>query len=169
MKKVFLIFFIFIGQVFALDFNFDTFSSDFTQIVKSKNSTLSYSGHFILGKEKAYWSYDTPSKKEIYINKNQVTLIEHDLEQVIFSHLDNIPNLNEIFKKARLIDKDKLIAKYENINYTIKLHQNQIQNISYKDEFQNDVTINLSNQVKNPKINSDIFKAKIPQNYDIVR
>ncbi|EOI0687293.1 hypothetical protein ACMF9A_001411, partial [Campylobacter jejuni] len=25
------------------------------------------------------------------------------------------------------------------------------------------------NQIKNPKINSDVFKAKIPQNYDIVR
>ncbi|EOH1440993.1 LolA-like outer membrane lipoprotein chaperone, partial [Campylobacter jejuni] len=108
MKKTFLIFFIFIGQLFALDLNFNTFSSNFTQIVKSKNSTLSYSGHFILSKDQAYWSYDTPSKKEIYINKNQVTIVEHDLEQVIFSHLDNIPNLNEIFKKASLIDKDKL-------------------------------------------------------------
>ncbi|MBX2040127.1 hypothetical protein I9T34_04195, partial [Campylobacter jejuni] len=48
MKKTFLIFFIFIGQLFALDLNFNTFSSDFIQIVKSKNSTLSYSGHFIL-------------------------------------------------------------------------------------------------------------------------
>ncbi len=40
---------------------------------------------------------------------------------------------------------------------------------TYKDEFENDVIINLNNQIKNPKINSDIFKAKIPQNYDIVR
>ncbi|EAH5310824.1 LolA-like outer membrane lipoprotein chaperone [Campylobacter jejuni] len=169
MKKTFLIFFIFIGQLFALDLNFNTFSSNFTQIVKSKNSTLSYSGHFILSKDQAYWSYDTPSKKEIYINKNQVTIVEHDLEQVIFSHLDNIPNLNEIFKKVSLIDKDKLVAKYDNINYTIKLNQEQIQSISYKDEFENDVIINLNNQIKNPKINSDVFKAKIPQNYDIVR
>ncbi|EIK4797082.1 hypothetical protein LJ782_001869, partial [Campylobacter jejuni] len=56
-----------------------------------------------------------------------------------------------------------------NINYTIKLNQEQIQSISYKDEFENDVIINLNNQIKNPKINSDIFKVKIPQNYDIVR
>ncbi len=84
MKKTFLIFFIFIGQLFALDLNFNTFSSNFTQIVKSKNSTLSYSGHFILSKDQAYWSYDTPSKKEIYINKNQVTIVEHDLERFVF-------------------------------------------------------------------------------------
>ncbi|HDZ5064806.1 TPA: outer membrane lipoprotein chaperone LolA [Campylobacter jejuni] len=169
MKKAFLIFFIFIGQLFALDLNFNTFSSDFTQTVKSKNSTLSYSGYFILSKDQAYWSYNTPSKKEIYINKNQVTIVEHDLEQVIFSHLDNIPNLNEIFKKASFMDKDTLIAKYDNINYTIKLYQDKIQSISYKDEFENNVTINLNNQIKNPKINPNVFKAQIPQNYDIVR
>ncbi|HDZ4954582.1 TPA: outer membrane lipoprotein chaperone LolA [Campylobacter jejuni] len=162
-------FFIFTGQLFALDLNFDTFSSDFKQTVKSKNSTFSYSGHFILSKDQAYWSYNTPSKKEIYINKNQVTIVEHDLEQVIFSHLDNIPNLNEIFKKASFTDKDKLIAKYDNINYIIKLYQDKIQSISYKDEFENDVTINLNNQIKNPKTNPNVFKAQIPQDYDIVR
>lgn len=61
--------FIFIGQLFALDLNFNTFSSNFTQIVKSKNSTLSYSGHFILSKDQAYWSYDTPSKKRFISTK----------------------------------------------------------------------------------------------------
>lgn len=169
MKKVCLIFFIFIGQIFALELDFNTFSSDFTQIVKSKNSTLSYSGHFILDKNQAYWSYELPSKKEIYINKNQITLVEHDLEQVVFSKLDNIPNLSEIFKKASPKSKDEFIAKYENINYTIKLYENTIQSIAYKDEFENDVVIKLDNQVKNPKIDPKIFKAHIPQNYDIVR
>ncbi len=99
-------------------------------------------------------------KKEIYINKNQVTIVEHDLEQVIFSHLDNIPNLNEIFKKASLIDKDKLVAKYDNINYTIKLNQEQIQSISYKDEFENDVIINLNNQIKKSKNQLRYFQGK---------
>ncbi len=69
MKKTFLIFFIFIGQLFALNLNFNTFSSNFTQIVKSKNSTLSYSGHFILDKDQAYWSYDTPNKKRFILTK----------------------------------------------------------------------------------------------------
>lgn len=161
--------FIFIAKLLALDLDFNTFSSDFTQTIKSKNSILSYSGHFIFNKNQAYWSYDTPSKKEIYINKNQIIIIEHDLEQVIFSHLQNLPNLNEIFKKAKYLDKDKLIAKYENINYTITLYQDQIQSISYEDEFQNKVTIKLSKQIKNPPIKANIFQAKIPQNYDIIR
>ncbi|EHP6761362.1 outer-membrane lipoprotein carrier protein LolA, partial [Campylobacter coli] len=115
MKKIFCLFFFFLSHILATDLNFNTYSSHFTQSVKSKNSALSYSGHFTLSQEQAYWSYDTPSKKEIYINKNQIVLVEHDLEQVVFSHLDNIPNLNEIFKKAKHLNDNQLIAKYENI------------------------------------------------------
>lgn len=169
MKKIFFLILICLSQIWAIDLNFNTYSSDFIQIVKSKNSTISYSGHFILSKNEAYWLYNTPSKKEIYINKNQVILIEHDLEQVIFSRLDNIPNLNEIFKKAKHIDNNKLIAQYEKTNYTIVLNNDEVKSISYKDEFENDITITLNNQIKNPKINPEIFKAKIPQNYDLVR
>ncbi|AXP08538.1 LolA-like outer membrane lipoprotein chaperone [Campylobacter hepaticus] len=169
MQKIFLIFLIFMGKILALELDFKAFSSDFVQTVTSKNSKLSYSGHFIFDQNRAYWVYHSPSKKEIYIHNNEVTIIEHDLEQVIFSHLDNIPNLNEIFKKAKVINKDKLIAKYENIDYTIKLHQDQIQSISYQDEFENNVVIVLSHQLKNPRIKAEIFQAHIPKNYDIIR
>ncbi|TKX31162.1 LolA-like outer membrane lipoprotein chaperone [Campylobacter aviculae] len=169
MKKIFIFFLITMVKLWAIDLDFNTYSSNFTQLIKSKNSTLLYSGHFIISKDKAFWEYDTPNKKEIYINKNQVVIIEHDLEQAIFSKLDNIPNLNQIFKNAKLISKDKLLAKYKNINYTITLNQEKIQTIAYKDEFENDVTITLSNEIKNPKIDSKVFEFKIPKNYDIVQ
>lgn len=169
MKKIFCLFFFFLSHILATDLNFNTYSSYFTQSVKSKNSALSYSGHFTLNQEQAYWSYDTPSKKEIYINKNQIVLVEHDLEQVVFSHLDNIPNLNEIFKKAKHLNDNQLIAKYENINYTITLKDNEIQSIAYKDEFENDILITLNHQIKNPTINPEVFKPKFPNYYDMVR
>ncbi|MBZ7938561.1 outer membrane lipoprotein chaperone LolA [Campylobacter sp. W0014] len=169
MKKIFIFFLIAVVKIWAIDLDFNTYSSDFTQLVKSKNSTLRYSGHFIISKDKAFWEYTAPNKKEIYINKNRVAIIEHDLEQVIFSKLDNIPNLNQIFKNAKQISKNKLLAKYEKIDYTLILDQDKIQSISYKDEFENDVTITLSNQIKNPKIDPKIFEFKIPKNYDIVQ
>ncbi|MFK0390346.1 LolA-like outer membrane lipoprotein chaperone [Campylobacter coli] len=169
MKKIFCLLFFFLSHILATDLNFNTYSSHFTQSVKSKNSALSYSGHFTLSQEQAYWSYDTPSKKEIYINKNQIVLVEHDLEQVVFSHLDNIPNLNEIFKKAKHLNDNQLIAKYENINYTITLKDNEIQSIAYKDEFENDILITLNHQIKNPTINPEVFKPKFPNYYDMVR
>ena len=169
MKKLLFIFYIFIGQLLALNLDFDTFSSDFTQKVKSKNSTLFYSGHFTLSKNQAYWIYDTPNKKEIFINKNEIIIVEHDLEQAIFSRLENIPNLNRIFEKAKYITDNKFIAKYENIDYIITLNKDEIQSIFYKDGFENDILITLSNQTKNSKIDMRIFEAKIPQNYDIIR
>ncbi|EPS9902024.1 LolA-like outer membrane lipoprotein chaperone [Campylobacter coli] len=169
MKKIFCLFFFFLSHILAINLNFNTYSSNFTQSVKSKDSTLSYSGHFILSQDQAYWNYDTPSKKEIYINKNQIILVEHDLEQVVFSRLDNIPNLNEIFKKAKHLNDNQLITKYENINYTITLKDNKIQSIAYKDEFENNILITLNHQIKNPTINPEVFKPKFPNYYDMVR
>ncbi|MBZ7929339.1 LolA-like outer membrane lipoprotein chaperone [Campylobacter molothri] len=169
MKKIFIFFLITMVKIWAIELDFNTYSSNFTQLVKSKNSTLCYSGYFIISKDKAFWEYTTPNKKEIYIDKNRVVIIEHDLEQAIFSKLENIPNLKQIFKNAKPISENKLLAKYEKVNYTIILDQDKIQSISYKDEFENDVTITLSNQIKNPKINPKIFEFKIPKNYDIVQ
>ncbi|MFX3626576.1 LolA-like outer membrane lipoprotein chaperone [Campylobacter sp. LH-2024] len=169
MKKIFIFFLITVVKIWAIELDFNTYSSNFTQLVKSKNSTLRYSGYFIISKDKAFWEYTTPNKKEIYIDKNRVVIIEHDLEQAIFSKLENIPNLKQIFKNAKPISENKLLAKYEKVNYTIILDQEKIQSISYKDEFENDVTITLSNQIKNPKINPKIFEFKIPKNYDIVQ
>ncbi|MBZ7947435.1 outer membrane lipoprotein chaperone LolA [Campylobacter sp. RM9929] len=169
MKKIFIFFLITMVKIWAIELDFNTYSSNFTQLVKSKNSTLRYSGYFIISKDKAFWEYTTPNKKEIYIDKNRVVIIEHDLEQAILSKLENIPNLKQIFKNAKPISENKLLAKYEKVNYTIILDQDKIQSISYKDEFENDVTITLSNQIKNPKINPKIFEFKIPKNYDIVQ
>ncbi|MBZ7973688.1 LolA-like outer membrane lipoprotein chaperone [Campylobacter molothri] len=169
MKKIFIFFLITMVKIWAIELDFNTYSSNFTQLVKSKNSTLHYSGYFIISKDKAFWEYTTPNKKEIYIDKNRVVIIEHDLEQAILSKLENIPNLKQIFKNAKPISENKLLAKYEKVNYTIILDQDKIQSISYKDEFENDVTITLSNQIKNPKINPKIFEFKIPKNYDIVQ
>ena len=167
MKKI-LVFLFFLSQILALNLDFDTLKSDFIQTINSKNSTLSYSGSFIISKDKAYWLYEKPSKKEIYINKNQVIILEHDLEQAILSRLENVPNLTQILKNAKK-QGDKFIAKYENTDYTITMQNENIKSVSYKDEFENEVLISLENSIKNPKINDEIFKAKIPPNYDLLR
>lgn len=163
---VFLVFFT--VSLFCFDLNFKNFSSDFSQSVSSKNSKIDYSGHFILTQDKAFWSYDKPLKKEIYIDKNEIVIVEHDLEQVIFSTLDKTPNLNEIFKLAKKISPNEFEAKYENIVYRISLENNEVKSISYKDEFENDIFITLSRQSKNTKINEAVFTPKIPQSYDLV-
>jgi len=167
--KVLLVFCFLVFELFALDLNFENFSSSFEQNIHSKDSTINYKGYFILSKDKAFWSYESPSKKEIYINKNEIIIVEHDLEQVIFSKLEKIPNLNEIFKNAKKVSPNELIAQYEGIHYKIELREEKLKSISYKDEFDNSITINFFNQKKNQQINENLFVAKIPPNYDKVR
>ncbi len=164
---LFLVFFV--AELLSLDLNFTNFSSEFTQSVSSKDSKIDYSGRFVLTQNKAFWSYEKPSKKEIFIQNNEIIIVEHDLEQVVFSKLDKIPNLNEIFKRAKKINDNKLEAKYEGINYQIYLEKDEVKSISYKDEFENSVLITLFNQRKNTKIDENIFTPNFPKNYDLVR
>ena len=96
-------------------------------------------------------------------------LSEHDLEQVSFARLEKIPNLNAIFKQAKEITPNKLKANYENVDYFITLFNDEVKSIQYTDEFENKVLITLHKPQKNTKINSQIFKPKFPQNYDILR
>lgn len=161
--------FIFMVQVFALDLNFTSFSSDFTQEVVSKDSKLTYKGNFIITQDQAFWSYQSPTQKEIYIDKKDIVIIEHDLEQVIFSKLENIPNLNEIFKNAKQTQKGQYKARYENIDYFLKLENDEIKSVSYKDDFDNEVAIYFFKQVKNTKIDPKIFIPQIPSHYDKMR
>ncbi len=155
-------------KLFCLDLNFTNFSSDFIQTVSSKDSKINYSGHFVLTQDKAFWSYEKPTKKEIYIDKNQVIIVEHDLEQVIFTSLDKIPKLSEIFKSAKQIGAKELEARYENTVYKIFLENDEIKSIQYKDAFENEISIAFLKQSKNTRIDESIFTPKIPKNYDQV-
>ncbi|MBT0879102.1 hypothetical protein KJQ97_06685, partial [Campylobacter sp. 2018MI01] len=60
-------------------------------------------------------------------------------------------------------------AKYDNIIYYVKVLNNLLTNISYKDELDNQVSIDFINSKINLKINDDIFKYSIPKNYDVIR
>ncbi|WP_411675406.1 LolA-like outer membrane lipoprotein chaperone [Campylobacter sp. LR264d] len=169
MMRIILCLFLCLLQGFCFNLSFKNFSSDFTQSVSSKNSKIDYKGHFIITPNQAFWKYESPNKKEIYINKEDIVIIEHDLEQVIFSKFDKVPNLSEIFKKAKQIDSKTYEVKYDNINYTIKLNKDSVENISYQDEFENNILIEFYNQNKDDFINSNVFTPKIPKHYDKVR
>ncbi|WP_297193469.1 LolA-like outer membrane lipoprotein chaperone [uncultured Campylobacter sp.] len=156
-------------NLFAFDTNFKTFKSDFTQTVKSINSSINYEGYFVLTPSKAFWSYERPTNKQIYINNKDVTIIENDLEQVIYTSLDKIPNLSIIFKNAKKKSDTEYETQYDGILYKIILQNDEIKQVSYKDDFDNTVIIELKNQQRNISLNNDIFKARIPSNYDVLK
>ncbi|TXE89036.1 outer membrane lipoprotein chaperone LolA [Campylobacter volucris] len=168
MKYILVLFFTFL-QLLAFDINFENFSSDFVQKVYSNKSSLEYKGNFIITQNKAFWNYIYPISKQIYINKHEITIIEPQLEQVIFTKIQNLPNLQKIFKQAKKISQDIYEATYENTQYKIKLKNDTLMDISYKDELQNTIIIEFFNQKFNQNINENIFIPNIPNHYDIVR
>lgn len=164
-KIIVFLMFIFICKAFE----FENLSANFTQNVSSKSANLNYAGFFVITPKKAFWRYEKPENKEIYINENEVIIVEHELEQAIISSLESIPNLSEIFKNAKKINDNEFLAEYENVKYKIQAQNEEIKSISYKDDFDNVVLLNFFNQKKNSTINEEILTPKVPKNYDLLR
>ncbi|WP_024955964.1 LolA-like outer membrane lipoprotein chaperone [Sulfurospirillum arcachonense] len=152
----------------VLDFN--TISSDFKQtITNEENSKIVYEGSFYASTQaKALWIYKKPIEKKIYFNKNQVIIIEPELEQVIITNIENSPNLTEILKGATKKDDNTYEASYENIKYNIKVQNDKILQISYKDTLANSVKIELFNQTMNSFLDDALFKATVPKDFDVI-
>lgn len=167
--KVFVLLLFFAVQVFAFNADYTSFSSDFTQSVKSINSSINYKGKFIITKNEAFWDYQSPNKKQIFINASEVIVLEPDLEQATFTTLKDIPNLSQIFKKAKQISSSSYEARYQQITYHIGIENDEVKSIAYKDELDNEVLITLHNQKRDILVNKSLFKPKIPAHYDILR
>ncbi|MDR0468119.1 MAG: LolA-like outer membrane lipoprotein chaperone [Campylobacteraceae bacterium] len=166
-----LIFIIMCKVVFATEIK--NISSDFTQIVTSnENMTLLYKGNFVATKNDnlAFWNYTEPLKKQIFFSKVKVVIIEPDLEQAIVTSLDQITDLSSVLNEALSKKKIDEIVEIEimDIKYYISFKGDLPIKITYKDELENSVVIELYNTVLNQSIDSGVFDIKIPQNYDII-
>jgi len=148
-----------------------SFNANFIQnITNDKGTTLSYSGKVTALQPKyAHWQYMKPVKKDIYINTNRVTIIEPEIEQVIVKHISSDFNFFTMMRHAKQITKNSYVALFKDIKYTILLKDKNIESISYKDEFDNQVLIHFSKQKQNSKIDKKIFTPNIPLEYDIIQ
>jgi outer membrane lipoprotein carrier protein len=156
---------------FASFQNINSFEADFKQnIVDDKNKTISYFGHIKAEKPQyALWNYTKPIQKSVYIFSNQAVIIEPDLEQAIIKHIKHNLDFFKLIKNAKQLSRNRYLAHYNNTDFYITIKKDLINSISYKDEFENNVTILFSNQVENKKINKMDFKPMIPDDYDVIR
>ena len=87
--------------------NITSISADFTQEIKSDENegAIKYSGSLVARADsKAYWRYESPMKKEIFVDKKRIMIYEPEFEQVIVSDkvdLDFVAILNAVQKKGR--------------------------------------------------------------------
>lgn len=169
--KQLIIFLIIINNLFGFE-KITSFEANFKQIITNKNKKIiKYSGKvfFKIKKEpKILWIYEKPILKKVYIIGKKVTIIEPELEQVIIAKLDSNYNLAKILKNAKKINNNLYEAKLQNIIYKIKLNNNKIKTISFKDNLDNKNEIIFENAKQNLKLDNKLFTFNIPYDYDVI-
>lgn len=169
MRKIIVIFILSLNLFGYNELEFDSIDAKFTQIIKSQNQTINYSGLVVIdSKFGAFWQYQTPTTKLIYFRENRVTIIEPELEQAIITSLKNSPDITQILKNAKKLTDDKFQAQYDDIIYNITMQNNSPKLISYEDKLGNQIAIEFTQIIKNKPIDKGLLTPKIPANYDII-
>lgn len=156
--------------LFAGIFDFNTISSDFKQtITNEENSKIVYEGSlYATTDKKALWIYKTPVEKKIYFNQNRVVILEPELEQVIITNLDNVPNITELLKQSIKKEDGTYETSYDSTTYVIHTKNDEITKITYSDKLGNSVQIELLNQTKNTVLDDSLFETTIPLDFDVI-
>jgi len=170
MKKIVLSLFLSL-QVFASLNDITSFDADFIQqITDDKNKILTYKGHIVASKpQNALWNYTSPIEKSVYITRFEITIVEPEIEQVIIRKVSSDFDFFKMVKNAKKIKDGMYRANYKDTLFTINTQHDMIVSISYLDNFENIVKITFTNQKQNKKIKKEVYRAKFPLDYDIVR
>ena len=154
--------------VIANPLEFKTLNSEFTQIVKSQDTKIEYSGNFIATNKNAFWHYEKPNLKDIYFSFEKVIVIEPELEQAIITNVKEVPNITDILQNAKQDKNGNFLAKFDDINYLIHIENNKITKITYTDKMDNDIELIFLNLKKNSDINESLLIPQIPNNFDVI-
>lgn len=150
--------------------NITSISADFTQEIKSDENegAIKYSGSLVARADsKAYWRYESPMKKEIFVDKKRIMIYEPEFEQVIVSDkvdLDFVAILNAVQKKG----DSQWESIVNNQKFIITMQGDKPHKISYKDELDNEVVITLKRVVLNQKFSDEVFTLKFPQGIEVI-
>ena len=151
--------------------NLKSFQSKFTQTITSSSSDIiTYQGEvFIKNSGQILWKYKTPVVKNVYIDNNMAIVDEPELEQAIFTTLENEINILKLLKEAKKIDNNNYVSTIDGTKYQISMSSNRIKKITYKDTLDNNVEIIFSNSIQDEPIDDNIFVFVAPSNYDLIR
>lgn len=150
--------------------NITSISADFTQEIKSDENegAIKYSGSLVARADsKAYWQYESPMKKEIFVDKKRIMIYEPEFEQVIVSDkvdLDFVAILNAVQKKG----DSQWESIVNNQKFIITMQGDKPHKISYKDELDNEVVITLKRVVLNQKFSDEVFVFRMPSSVEVI-
>ncbi len=164
---------LFISSVFGSSTleNLKSFEADFVQSVTNEsNKTIEYKGKvFIKNSGKVLWKYETPIIKNVYVLDNIAIVDEPELEQAIYTTLENSIDIVKLLKEAKKVEENKFETNLYNTKYIILLEDEKIKSLSYTDQLENKVLIKFNNSKQNIEISDDIFTFLPPEYYDIIK
>ncbi|MDD2368847.1 MAG: LolA-like outer membrane lipoprotein chaperone [Sulfuricurvum sp.] len=165
------LFFLLTLTLFASPKELNSFNSKFIQTIVDENGKkIIYHGELWADKpQNALWVYQKPIQKSVYINGQKITVIEPQIEQVTIRSLDDEIDFLQIIQKAKKIDENRYTATVKGQTYSVLFKNNLLTSISYKDGYDNSVTIVFTTPVQNKAIESTRFKPVIPENFDIIK
>jgi outer membrane lipoprotein carrier protein len=151
--------------------NINSLEADFIQkIIEPNGKSLIYKGKILIKKPtKIMWEYKEPVQKSVYIKGTYILIVEPQLEQIIFSGIDNGIDLLKIINGSDKIGKNKYVSYLFNKEFFVYKKNDKLDMIEYIDNFDNKVTIKLLNQKINQYIDTRRFNFTIPEDYDIIR
>lgn len=157
--------------LFASPKDLNSFNSKFIQtIIDDSNKKIVYSGELWASKpQNALWVYQKPIQKSVYVNGSKITVIEPQIEQVTMRTLDDEIDFLQIIQKAKKVDEEKYSATVKGQTYAVQFKNALLVSISYKDGYDNRVTIQFTNPVQNKTIEAGRFKPAIPEGFDIIK
>ncbi|PLY05148.1 MAG: cell envelope biogenesis protein LolA [Arcobacter sp.] len=148
-----------------------SFRANFVQTVANESGkTIEYKGKvFIKNNRKVLWKYETPIIKNVYVLENIAIVDEPELEQAIYTTLENSIDMIKLLKNAKKIEENKYQTKLYNIDYIISIKNDKINSLSYTDELANKIVISFLDAEQNIEIEDDLFNFLAPDFYDIIK
>lgn len=149
----------------------ESFEADFVQLVMNEtNKTIEYKGKvFIKSSGKVLWEYQTPIIKNVFVIDNVAIVDEPELEQVIYTTLENSIDIVKLLKDAKKVEENRYETNLYKVKYIISLENDKIKSLSYVDQLENKILITFLNSKQNSDISDDIFKFIPPEHYDIIK
>ena len=165
----------------------ETFTTNFEQtITNEKEKVIKYEGKVLFknikevlstpeGGDETYarslfkWSYTAPTQKEVCTDGVQLTVVDHDLEQVSHYLINDGIDLEQVLKLATPLSKTDYKATYKDIEYLITMDEKKhLQKIVYVDNLDNKVKIIFKNMDYNSSIKEQELECNAPAEYDII-
>lgn len=164
-----------------------TFVTNFGQtITNDKGKVIKYEGKVLFknikevlstpeGGDETYkrslfkWLYTSPTQKEVCTDGVQLTVVDHDLEQVSHYLISEGIDLEKVLQLAQPLTQTDYKATYKDIEYLISVDSNKhLKQIVYVDSLDNNVKITFKNMNYNSLVTEQELECNAPSEYDII-